>query len=143
MDSSMSDITHDCGVSVRSMMTWKPCFSLTRKGLAVSSGLPSRRNIHFRWPVRLTVAWILFALSIVLALPAVQLARSTARHPKLEATEQLLPLLPILVLIPALAVSTLRNCRASEVAKWLSVLLLGSFVAAVLVFTHLSSLIAA
>lgn len=133
----MSDVAHDCGVSVRPMTTWKPCFSLTRKGLAMSSELPSRGNPPFRWPVRLTVAWLLFAVSIVLALPAAQTARSTARHPKLEATEQLLPLLPILVLIPALAVSTLRDCRASEVAKWLSVLLLGSFVAAVLVFTHL------
>jgi hypothetical protein len=91
--------------------------SLTRKGLAVSSELPSSRNLQFRWPTRLTVAWLLFALSIVLALPAVQLARSTVPHPKLEATEQQLPLLPILVLIPALAVSTLRDCRASEVAK--------------------------
>ena len=74
------------------------------------------------WPARLTCAFLLLAVFVVVALPAFQIRRSTSVYDRtVGAYEALVPLVPFFVVIPALFVSTLRLATASRTSKIASI----------------------
>jgi len=82
-----------------------------------------------KWPVRLTVGWILFA-AYFLAIPAVVPVRSTGRWDHIAVFDQLIWIVPVFILIPALAISTLRmnnRSRIGTVGAWMLILLFAAF----------------
>lgn len=78
-----------------------------------------------RWANRLTVGLIGLPVFVLLALPAVQASSSTSLHDRsIRATESLVILIPGIVLIPAIAVSTIRLANTSISARRVAMMLL-------------------
>ncbi|QGQ25617.1 hypothetical protein F1728_24320 [Gimesia benthica] len=80
-----------------------------------------QRNIDPR--VRLIIGYVLFGLGAIVAMPIVQISRSTGRFDDVIALQQLVWLIPFVVLISWLAISTLKTAN-STVQFALAVLLL-------------------
>lgn len=74
--------------------------------------------------VRLAVAWCSFVSCLAFATHATQLSRSTGRYDDIPATEQLILVVPLLVVTLAAASATLVCDGASASAKWSSAALL-------------------
>ena len=74
------------------------------------------------WPARLTFALLLLAVFVVVALPTLQIRRSTSVDDRtIGVYEVLIRLVPFFVVIPALFVSTLRLATANRASKTASV----------------------
>jgi hypothetical protein len=89
-----------------------------------TAGIVESTN-HARWPARLTVAMVLTPVYVHLSLGAIR--RSTGGHDHIEAMEKSFFIIPFLVLIPALALSTLRRPSSPILAKWAAIALLTMF----------------
>ena len=70
------------------------------------------------WPTRLTCALLLLPVFVMVALPSLQIRRSTSIYDRnIGAYEALVPLIPFFVVVPALFVSTLRLSSANRTSK--------------------------
>jgi hypothetical protein len=104
------------------------CFGFVTNQFLESSMSPnSADNSSFtHWPMRLTVGWILFAAYFLIVPSIVATSRSTGRFDDIVALEQLPWLLPFVVMIPWLSISTFGISNRRFVTTS-SVLLLLSF----------------
>ena len=81
-----------------------------------------QRNIDPR--VRLIIGYVLFGLGAIVAMPIVQISRSTGRFDDVIALQQLAWLTPFVVLIPWLAISTVKTANSTVQFAWAVLLLI-------------------
>lgn len=76
------------------------------------------------WPYRLTIGLFALPIFVHFSMLAVQASRSTNDYDRrINAMESLAPLIPGMVLFPAIAVSTIRLTNSSTLARRIATLL--------------------
>ncbi len=79
------------------------------------------------WPYRLTVGLVAFPILVHFSMLAVQLSRSTNVYDRtVGAMESLAQLIPGMVLLPTIAVSTIRLTNSSTLARRIASMLLAA-----------------
>ena len=102
--------------NVSQRVTWwkRPMNDLSKKS--------PQRNIDPR--VRLIIGYVLFGLGAIVAMPIVQISRSTGRFDDVIALQQLVWLIPFVVLISWLAISTVKTANSTVQFAWAVLLLI-------------------